>query len=59
MQRSAIEMDDDRTEVRYHLATALVAAGGTREAKGALQVILTTKIEFASRNETADLLLTL
>jgi len=59
MLRSAIEMDDDRPKDRYHLAAALVAAGGTREAKSVLQEILTTKVEFASRKEATDLLLTL
>jgi predicted Zn-dependent protease len=58
MLRSAIELDDDRSDLRYHLAAALVAAGGTEEAKSVLQEILTTEVEFASRNQAKDLLVT-
>jgi len=59
MLRSAIEMDDDKPEVRNHLAEALVAAGDAEEVKSVLQEMLTTEIEFVSRKEAADLLLAL
>jgi len=59
MLRHATEMDQDRPEVRYHLAAALVAAGDTEEAKSVLQETLTTEVEFASRKEAEDLLLRL
>jgi len=59
MLRRAIEMNDDRLEVRYHLAAALVAEGGTEEARSVLQEILISEVEFASRKQAIDLLLTL
>ena len=56
--RNAAELED-RPEVRYHLAAALIAAGDVEEASGFLREILSTDAIFASRQDAENLLLTL
>jgi len=55
MLRRAPELDDDRLEIRYQLAAALVAAGETEEAKPMTLEIPATEVRLANRQKAADL----
>lgn len=57
--RDAVKLENDRVEVRYHLAAALAASGSAGEARDILQDILSNQRSFASRREVQTLLSTL
>jgi len=56
MLRHASELGSGRSEIHFHLAAGLVAAGQTAEAKVILQEILATEDEFPSRQEAESLM---
>lgn len=59
MLRNAVELDNGRPEIRFHLAAGLAVSGEAVEARNVLQQILAAKVEFASRREAQELLATL
>jgi putative PEP-CTERM system TPR-repeat lipoprotein len=56
MLRKAVDLSGGRPEVRYHLATALVAGGQIESARLLLEEILGTAEEFEGREEAEKLL---
>ncbi len=54
--RRAVELDEGRPEIRYHLAAGLAASGETSEAEKILRDILSTDVAFSSRQQAQELL---
>ena len=59
MLRRAVELSNGRAQVKYHLASALAAAGEPAEARRLLEEILESDAEFAGRTEARELLASL